>query len=69
MANRPEPAWTDLPPAERARRLAAPITIQHHGASQGWGGANINEGRHTPNDRVMARDQWYEPWYVATERD
>lgn len=62
-----EPRWVDLPPEERARRLRQPVTIQYHGSTVGWGGANINEGRHAPQDRVLARDQWYEPWRLPQE--
>ena len=65
MATNPvEPLWTDLPLDERQRRLTAPVTVLLHGRSYGWSGANTNENRKDVHTRVMARDQWYEPWQV-----
>lgn len=62
MGRKGEPAWTDLPPEERARRLAEPITVQTHGRVRSWSGCNINENRDGLSNRVLTRDQWYTPW-------
>lgn len=53
----PEPRWVDLPPAERARRLAQPITIASHGGNKSWGGCNLQD--HLQDQEVAPRDQWF----------
>lgn len=49
--------WVDLTPADRARRLAQPITIASHGGNKSWGGCNLQD--HLQDQDVAPRDQWF----------